>query len=240
MKTKSVKIYDEITKDKIFGKLLKILPKNSSVLDKNNKCVDQYLQYCSIENDLEFLRITLKKLLEIRYIDYTFIEESEFYDDPNLLVKRSLFISLVTTYCRCFNYSKGRKKLDINFIKKQKVEGYQELMDLHQEIINIRNKFIAHSDDIHLENILAYIEFEYGKKEIFSKITYAYSGAYSFNEDELFLLQRLINLLLENVHKKMKKACDKIVEDITKEGLIRLGINLLNDTDREKFVSAYY
>ncbi|MGC4128499.1 MAG: hypothetical protein QM564_02840 [Bergeyella sp.] len=113
---KSYKLYEQEDKNTFEYRLKEEIPKNSIIL-KKDKIISQYLSYCSLENDLNFVIDTASILIDYRVNEYTTIN-SDSYIDNNLIIKKSLFKSIITTYAKCFNASKKRSSLDEKFIEK--------------------------------------------------------------------------------------------------------------------------
>ncbi len=66
------------------------------------------------------------------------------------LLQQALFRNAVLNYAKCFSQSgKGRITLDKNDIYKD----MSALKDVHDQVMNLRNKFFAHSDDSGLDYV---------------------------------------------------------------------------------------
>tara|TARA_R110001592_G_scaffold255297_2_gene518818 strand:- start:1059 stop:1760 length:702 start_codon:yes stop_codon:yes gene_type:complete len=229
MDERSFKIFDSITKGKLTEHLIGRLPPNSTVLDPTSKFVKQFIDYCSIESDLEMVKRSISELSNIRIEEYKKHKKDD-YEDPILLVKRSLFISTIIGYCRCFNSSKGRLSINQNFIKRNfpsSLMSVDNTIEFHNKIVEIRNNYIAHANNYHLEQVIGFIQFEYKNGHLESRMNYAQAANYSFHEDELEKFLILASFLMEQIHSKKERVSTKIIEEMTFEGLMRLGVETL-------------
>ncbi|PIB34486.1 hypothetical protein BFP72_03190 [Reichenbachiella sp. 5M10] len=225
MEERSFKIFDPITKDKLTEHLIGRLPPNSAVLDPKSKFVKQFIDYCSIESDLEMVKRSISELGDIRIEEYEKYSKDD-YEDPILLIKRSLFVSTIIGYCRCFNSSKGRLSINQDFIKRNfpnSLMNADNTIEFHNRIVEIRNNFIAHANNYHLEQVIAFIQFEYIDGQLVSRMNYAEAANYSFHEDELENFMILSSFLMKQVQNKKEKVSAKIVEEMTYDGLMKLG-----------------
>jgi len=227
---KSSKFFEKVNKERLNEHLESILPENSLILDSKNRFVKQFIEYSSIENDIEFVKISIEKLIEYRELDYKLFDDVMEYRDPNFLIKKSLYVSLIICHNRCFNSGKGRLSLNTDFIKKcvPKSENKEKIIDFHKKVINLRNKFVAHADNYHLEETVAFLQFQIDDKDgLTSRMNYAYSGSYSFREEELILFEQLTDFLLDSINKKKSILSKKIMEQFSKEEYVKMGINTI-------------
>ena len=66
------------------------------------------------------------------------------------MVETSILFSSVVKYARCFNKAEGRgTSLNSKAVFKEGREGFQKF---HREVMNLRNKYIAHAGDSGLDN----------------------------------------------------------------------------------------
>lgn len=233
----SYKLYEEPNTKYFIEKMKENLPNNSIILQKNHR-INQFLSYCSIENDLNFVISATGKLIDYRVSEYNTLNSSESYIDDNLIIKKSLFISIIITYAKCFNKTNKRKgKLDEHSIKKDFPNDLLDInnfLELHKKLINLRNTFIAHSDHNTYENQECYMNFNYNSAEgmLEIEVNYITAETYSFDEDELQLLILICSQLRKNVIEKKNKATQQIIESYPKENLQILGFATIKNSKK--------
>ena len=213
--------------------LLDQLPKNSWRIDKKLKFTRQYESFSSIENELEYINTLILKLAEIR------VEERKRPNsktDSNYWLKKSLFQSIIISYARCFNYTKGTGRVSINkdFIKKEFPEhpniSIENTLKFHDLLMDIRNKYIGHADNSGLEKTIGFIKFSYDGKTLNSELNYLTASIYSFDENQITNLIILSAWLLKKVRRKLKVLSDKIINELTEEELRKIGLSTLKFT----------
>lgn len=73
-----------------------------------------------------------------------FNRKDKFTEMDEIVFYQSLFKNFVLSYAKCFSSSgKGRLSLDANDV----YSSQQDLKKIHEEIMEIRNKYVAHNDD---------------------------------------------------------------------------------------------
>ena len=208
------------------------LPQNCWKIDGRLEFTKQYESYCSIENELEYLNTIISKLADFR------IEENKtnkFGNDLNFWLKKSLFQSVIISYSRCFNKTnkEGRINLNEKFIKKNFPKhpniSLENTIKFHKWLLDVRNKYVAHADKSEFEKTIGFIEFSYDGRILESGFSHVSAGIYSFNEDEITNLIILNAWLLKQVREKLKVLSNKIVEELTEEGLKRIGAMTLKN-----------
>lgn len=229
----SYKLYNELNETSLNEILDNYIPQNSIILDKD-KIIIQFLSYCSLENDFNFILDAVSTLVNFRLEEREKFHNENKYIDTNLTIKRSLFTSIITTYAKCFNSSNvnGRTNLNADFIKKNFQEdllNLNEFLKFHEKIINMRNTYIAHSDKNLFEKDICYMNFNYNNERGFLEIeiNYISGGTYNFDEDEFQLLILLCSHLKKNVVEKKTIISDKIIKNYSKEQLIELGLTTI-------------
>ncbi len=244
MKIERFILRDELEENTLYEKLVKRLPKNTIMLSEKNKLVRQFTSYGSIELELRYLNDIIDKLAAIRIQD---IEEQNFdKNDSHLVVKKSLFIAAVTSYGRCFNSTKkgGRISMDEQFI----INGFpnlpnipdfpdlslKEILKFHKRLMNLRNKFVSHADKSIFDQTIPFIEFSFKKNLLKSKFNYISLNLYSFDQAEMTYFIILVGFLQKKVKEKMKLLSDKIVDEITEEGLLYLYKGTLKNNKKPK------
>lgn len=113
--------------------------------------------YALIKKDLKFVRkairlsVALNSKLAERYGDddvFTFRDE----DDEEADLLKALYIAFVVTYGKSFAQARGRGvKLEASEIFKDAPSG--ELVDIHRELMDHRNEYIAHGGQTTLEQV---------------------------------------------------------------------------------------
>ncbi len=225
----SFKLHEDINESILDDRVKKIIPKNSVILKKAEKLVANYLSYCSIENDLEFVREAISKLMEIRLNEFEH-KNTDGYEDKRLIEKRGLFIAILTSYSKCFNSNKGRVSLNEQFITKDfpaSLLNKEKILDFHRKMIALRNKFIAHADESFYESTIGFMAFSIEGSVLNTTINYATGIVYSFNESELENMMILSAYLMKQVENKKKQLTDKIISKLSKEELISLGFQTI-------------
>lgn len=233
----SYKLYEEPNTKYFIEKMKEKLPDSTVILQKNH-IINQFLAYCSLENDLDFIINATGKLIDYRVQEYHILNSSESYIDDNLIIKKSLFISIITTYAKCFNTTKKRNgKLDENFIKKgfpNDLLDINKFLELHEELMNLRNTFIAHADHNIYENHECYMGFNYNiEAEMLEiEVNYITAETYNFDEDQLQLLILICSQLKKNVIEKKNKATQSIIKSYPKEKLQLLGLATIKNAKK--------
>src|SRR5580700_7740095 len=161
MEKQSVKYFGKPNTEENIEIIKKILPGKSVIVSFNeNPYFKEFLSYFFTTNNLEFVQELVSKMAEFKIIGND--TNADVYIDDNFYVKRSFFISAITTYARIFNSPKSKiKKLDIKHLIKEIPEDLtldeisirDRLLTIHEKVITLRNKFIAHAEDTHFETI---------------------------------------------------------------------------------------
>ncbi len=223
--------YSNSTLEKI---LKESLPNNCWKIDDRIKFVKQYESYCSIKDELEYINTLISKLTDYRVKEHDLIKSKT---DSDFWLKKSLFQSVIIGYTRCFNSTNKNGRISINedFIRKKFPENpnisLQNAIKFHRWLLTIRNKYIAHADESEFEKTIGFIEFSYDGKILESKFSHVSVGLYSFNEDEITNLIILTSWLLKQVREKQKVLLKKVKNELTDEGLMRIGALTLKNND---------
>jgi len=229
MKRESYKVFSKIEKGDLAKIIIDKIPNNSVILKKEDPIVKRYLDLSSIETDLEFVKESVSMLLEIRITQSkTAIPNN--YKDEKLVLKRSLYISSILSYARCFNKSNGRLSLSEKNLKKDfpiDLLNLENTLLFHKSLMDLRNKLIAHADEHPLEETVAFINFELNDNYLDSKIEYIYSNKYFPDEDELQNFLIISAFLIKQVEKEKDKISSKILAEIGEQNLLELGLKTL-------------
>lgn len=136
------------------------IPKEADELDvvftyKGNPC--PYLcptgeEVTELESWLLFrsdLNCALESLKHILYIESkpTIFPSSE-------SISRGLLFSSIVSYAKCFAQARGRV---VRLEKEHVFEGEAELLKTHNQVLKMRNKFVAHGDKSEFEHVMVRI-----------------------------------------------------------------------------------
>lgn len=119
---------------------------------KINEQVDEVKELSSwalIQNDLEKAKRALVRILDTA----NSADDLRLFDpmNPECIEQESLFIASIITYGKCFAEARGRSvRLNYKSVLKGK---YANKIDVHKEMIEVRNKYIAHGDSSPYEYI---------------------------------------------------------------------------------------
>ncbi|PQJ71919.1 hypothetical protein [Polaribacter butkevichii] len=216
---------EEVNQSKIETLAHEELESNSWIIDKEYKYLKNLNFYISIISDLEYVINCISELQIIR-------EKEKHQKEERILIKRSLFISVITTYGRCFTCTKknGRiwlnKNLITEYFPKNSDINSKDLIKFHEYIMNLRHKYIAHADENNFESTRAYIEFEFDYKSFIlnSKIKNFTAGMYNFDETQMSNFKIISNCFLAIVEIKKSELVEKLKNEIGNEKLKQIGI----------------
>ncbi|NEK82806.1 MAG: hypothetical protein G3W58_16470 [Pantoea ananatis] len=133
------------------------------------------------------------------------------FQEPDIaknIILKSLFISILTTYGKCFTEAKARK-FSLN---KSNIPA--EYKELHRELIEARHNFAAHKGNEELDDCLLDLVI-YGPKknracEIFTSLRQVNSNV---SDDWLNELEILLRVLMDHVKTKWQRIIKKIYEE---------------------------
>ena len=182
--------------------------------------------YNLIEKDLNSAFSTFSYLID--FISKTSKEELQGYgghSNNNFIIGKSLHQSAIVTYCKCFANSSGGKK------SKQKPRGVKlekkllndfpdELKAAHEDLMEMRNEYIAHGGASPYEKCVSLVLLS-KNYEINSEILCleAHSGGLnvSFYHLVLKLISSLKGKLIEMQNKKRKTLYEGYLKTLPKE-----------------------
>jgi hypothetical protein len=156
---------------------------------------------------------------------------AEVYNDNNFYIKRSFFISAIITYSRIFNSPKSKiKKLDIKHLVKEMPDDLEldeigirnRLLTIHEKIITLRNKYVAHAEDTHFETICAFMKLELNGKILEHSLQGIYSGTYNFDGEEIQDWIMLNSFLIKKLKEKQGQLMDLFFKNLSREELLKL------------------
>lgn len=232
MEKLSVKYRGQQSPEENVAIIKKILPKKSTVVHfEGNPYFKEFISHFFTANNLEFVQELVYELAEFRITEQENDIHAEVYEDKNLNIKRSFFISAIINYTRIFNSPKGKiKKLDIKHLIKEIPEdldlneiGIRErLLSIHEKITTLRNKYIAHAEDTHFEAISAFMKFEFNGKILEHSLQGIYLGTYNFDGEEIQDWIMLISFLIKKVKEKQEELMDLFFKNLSREDLLKL------------------
>ena len=131
-------------------------------------------------------------------------KSSEYEDESTMnqiYLHQALFRSFVISYAKCFSTS-GQGRLSLN--KKDIYKNQPDNLTVHERVIDIRNKFVAHSDDSGVDVAVL------GVKEMENKILIKHTYTLAQINDEYDSFSKLITTAEDTVISKVNKALDAI------------------------------
>lgn len=197
----------------------KMREKNSAFdysIDVEDARLKRYAGLTSIQLDLAFVRDSLRHLAEIK-------------DKSNQTIRRSLFISSIITYGRCFTQTRGRgtRLESTKYIKPQ----YKEL---HGEVMNLRHEYIAHAGVSDGEKFYATVYFniipESNEAEL--RLGYEGFGQIGFSDKQIEVFLALIDDLTTTLKAKTRDAAKAYLASLTadeKNNLLRKAVRKKNE-----------
>ena len=156
----------------------------------NNPVVESYLGFFSIQSDLKQIQEWLECIT------------TEKQGESTSSIERSLFVSSLTFYWKCFSQTKGRgrAKLSENKISK-------DLLPAHKFIKELRHNFAAHSGDAKFESGIVLKISDSSKKQRFTPFLLPiHKRPNSLDGMLLNNFQKLVQNALDNVELSIDKA----------------------------------
>lgn len=232
MEKQSVKYFGQQDTEKNIEIIKKMLPRKSvMVFFDENPYFRGFLSHFFTANNLSFVQELIQKLAEFRIAENESNATEDVYSDSNFYVKRSFFISAIITYARVFNSPKSKiKKLEVKDLVKRIPEDIildnislrSRLIAIHEKIMTLRNKYIAHAEDTHFETIGAFMKFEFDGKLLEHSLQGAYLGTYNFDEEEIQDWIMLNSFLIEIHKEKQEELVDLFFKNLSREELLKL------------------
>lgn len=161
-----------------------------------------YIGYRLILDDLKNIVLWAKLVLD-------YLEKKEKTDTDNVVL-HSLFISIVTTYWKCFADTKGRNGTQLNCsICPKKYVG------IHNEIKRIRNNFTAHSGDDPFESGYLLKVMDCHDKNRFGAFTLPIHRKAQHGDKKLTNnIILLVEAIIEEIKIKQEKRLQKIMDEL--------------------------
>jgi hypothetical protein len=233
MKESSVRFWGEQSTEENIRLLKKALPKKSIMVHfDDNPYFKEFLAHFFTASNFEHVKDLIYKLIDYRIDELeNDIHPDIFYDDTNMHIKRSFFTSAIVTYSRCFNSPKGKmKKMDIKHLLKKLPADLMfngknlpdRLFTIHQKIITLRNKYIAHADDSSFETIKSFMTLNFNGETLEHSLNGIYLGTYNFDNEEMQDWALLTSFLIKNLIEKQKELSDLFFKSISKDELLKL------------------
>ncbi len=164
----------------------------------------QWIGNMSIKLNLEYV-LSLVKLLKRNNSESLTDEENELYE-------KSIWISSVITYCKCFtSASKGRL---VQLDKKHLFKNSPDLLSFHEEIMEMRNNYVAHAGQSSFEILEPRIRL-WQKQDGFLYPHLVFQGVTlkGFDENIRNHFLKLINYTLSEVNLKIDKIGKLVLEE---------------------------
>lgn len=232
MEKQSIKYFGEHNTEKNIEIIKKMLPKKSVLVHfEGNPYFKEFISHFFTANNLEFVQELVYKLAEFKIAENDSDTHADVYIDDNFYIKRSFFISAIITYSRIFNSPKSKiKKLDIKHLIKEisedlildEISVRTRLLTIHEKIITLRNKYIAHSEDTHFETINAYMRFQFNENVLEHSLQGVYLGTYNFDGEEIKDWIMLNSFLIKKLKEKQEELTDLFFSNLNREDLLKL------------------
>lgn len=178
----------------------------------NSKSADALAAYSLIQKDIKFCKTTLSLAANLSGGNLNTPTSIYVRDEADTVSDflKSLTISFIITYGKCFAQADGRKvKLESKDIFKKN----EELKSLHDFVIEQRNTYIAHAGITNLESAktIILLDEDESRGEIPKLITRS-NHMYCFEQKGVEFLVELLDYVEQQVLLVIKKRFDKIKE----------------------------
>jgi hypothetical protein len=233
MEQKSIRVFGEVSTEENLHLLKKALPSKSIIINfDGNPFLKEFLLHFYTANNFESVKEFIYKLIEYRTDEMqTGPTTEDSYTDPNFYTKKSFFISAIIMYSKCFNSPKGRvKRLDIKHLLKKLSNDLTlddrniptRLLTIHQKIIMIRNKYVAHVEDSEFETVRAYLTLNMNGRILKHSLNGIYLGTYNFDSEEMQDWILLTSFLIKHLNEKQNELAGLFFNSISRDDLLRL------------------
>ena len=148
----------------------------------------QYKDLCNISTDLMRIQNSINNYIQNQSNDFEY------------------FRSLIITYRKCFADSKGRHKLEKQRDLKR---APSHLLDLHNDLIDLGNKYIAHADKTPYDQSSIYLIIDSHEKAV--GIQVFRMSLENFDKNQLQTWSQLINFLKNNLSYTLNQLKDSIL-----------------------------
>jgi len=168
-------------------------------IDIDDKAIKRYKGLTSITLDLAFIKDSIGLLNEIK-------------NNEQKTIERSIFISSIITYGRCFTKTRGRGTTleSKDYIKPQ-------YKDLHEHLMELRHEYIAHAGISEGEKIIATAHLNILKetKQVDIRIGYEIFGQIGLSNDQQLLFLELIDDLTDTLKQKTNESVASYLSSMT-------------------------
>jgi hypothetical protein len=178
-------------------------------IDLDDNRIKRYKGYASIAFDLKTVGEFVSLLLDLRARNVKIENQGESVDR---LAERSLFVSSIITYARCFTDSKGRgirleSKDCFNSVDAKYLQGHNSLME-------IRNQYLAHAGVSNSERVYATANFNVKGDEVTFRLSHEIFGQYGISDNDLIEFKEIVQILLERTVGKRDEASKNYVDSL--------------------------
>jgi hypothetical protein len=210
--------------------------KNELFLLLESKLADKYAAYVSIRKDLEFVKKSLGYLIEIEKSDGRPIKEIsgklhiKEHDEFLHCLTQSIYFASVITYGKCFASAEGRKtKLERKDIL---IDASESVRGSHDQIIEIRNQYVAHGGVS--DNEITMVKLLFSQEGGMVKPNIAYSGASAMSErkEDMESFASLVAFVHGVVVKKISVLAQKLLDEAGSQGIPNLYMKALEEQQR--------
>jgi hypothetical protein len=163
-----------------------------------------------IREDVLFVKNAVNKLIDLKQ------QRTGNPKPTDEVVESSLWYSAIAQYGRCFNKNEGGyTRLEVNDIFALPTD--QLLKDIHDNLMILRNRFVAHRDDTEYEQAVIIMQIPKAGGDD-DKIAFNIKAAITFSPpiDSLKDYIKLFDFLLPKIDAKIQKQTEK-----TKDGLLK-------------------
>lgn len=186
---------DKTYVDLLFGVANRYAQVQAVIVDLNNlKCINEIL--LSIENNKDILSCL------------------PFDKDQSMFIRQSLWYAIIIGYAKLF--VQGKVKLEV---KHDLQSASPELLKLHKNIMDLRHTYIAHGGSNSYEDAYTrmYIRIDKNDGGIVTQLGHIGIKQFSASKDELKGIDKLINLLLTSLKRKVDKLWELVMNEVGKE-----------------------
>lgn len=144
-----------------------------------------------------------------------------FASDQNILIRQSLWYAIVVNYAKFFT-AKDREQAAVPHVKLESKECYKsvdEYLLMHEHLMEIRNKLIAHGTKNEHEEVIPvlYLNIIPGTNELTCNLGIHAIGPISFSLEDLNKIKTLIESLAKHIELKIEKISDKVYQEVNEK-----------------------
>lgn len=176
--------------------------------EKNENTVGELSSWALIQNDLLNVIGAFKLLLEI----YSSSQNANFITDdhdPRNITNQSLLFSAIVAYGKCFHNSRGRIVKKIH--PEQVYEFDARARKIHSELMNMRDKFVAHGDASPFEDAIVRVALNPDlKNKSILKVYFLTISSAGLHSDQIEDFLYAANVAYRFVEDKINKCFDEL------------------------------